>query len=126
VTNAAGSIDHVVTQYIYPGGPAVYAEGSWLQTTGFNMAFTVHCERATLEFDFAISADSVKISEPGQPTRSIRFDEPDGYGAEIRYFVECVARRRRPTIVTAHDGMTALEICEAEEKSLRTGAVVQL
>src|SRR5208282_2557458 len=57
VTDAAGSIDHVVTQYIFPGGPAVYAEGGWLQTTGFNMAFTVHCERATLDFDLALGAN---------------------------------------------------------------------
>lgn len=126
VTDAAGAIDHVVTQYIYPDGPAVSAEGSWLQTTGFNMAFTIHCERATLDFDFARDAGAVEISEPGQPARSIHGDEPDGYSAEIRYFVECVASRRRPAIVTACDGVTALEICEAEEKSMRTGLVVKL
>jgi predicted dehydrogenase len=126
VTNAAGSIDHVVTQYIYPGGPAVYAEGSWLQTTGFNMAFTIYCERATLEFDFTLGPDSVRISEPQQPTRSMRFDETDGYNAEIRYFVDCVANRRPPTIVTALDGVTALEVCEAEEKSIRSGSAVRL
>jgi predicted dehydrogenase len=126
VIGAAGSIDHVVTQYIYPDGPAVHAEGGWLQMAGFNMAFTIHCERATLEFEFALSPDTVRITEAGQSTRSIKGDEPDGYGAEIRYFVECVANRRRPTIVTARDGMTALEICEAEEKSLRTSSLVQL
>jgi len=126
VISAAGSIDHVITQYIYPGGPAVYAEGSWLQTTGFNMAFTIHCERGTLDFDFARGADAMRISEPGQPTHSVHYDEPDGYNAEIRFFVECVAARRRPVIVTARDGLTALEICEAEEKSLRSGAVAKL
>jgi predicted dehydrogenase len=126
VKDAAGTIDHVVTQYIYPGGPAVYAEGSWLQTTGFNMAFTIFCQRATLEFDFAQTANTVRISEPGQATRSIQGDEADGYSAEIGYFLECVASRRPPAIVTAHDGMTALEICEAEEKSLRTLSAVQL
>jgi predicted dehydrogenase len=126
VTDVAGLIDHVVTQYIYPGGPAVHAEGGWLQMTGFNMAFTVHCQRATLDFDSALGADTVRVSEPGHPTRSVHFDEPDGYGAEIRYFLECVARRLPPTIVTARDGVSALEICEAEEKSLRSGAPVRL
>jgi predicted dehydrogenase len=126
VTDASGSIDHVVTQYIYHGGPAVSAEGSWLQATGFNMAFTIHCERATLDFDFARGADAMQISEPGQRARAIRYDEPDGYGAEIRYFVECVAGRRPPAIVTARDAVTSLEICEAEEKSLRSGLLVKL
>jgi predicted dehydrogenase len=126
VVDAAGSIDHVVTQYIYSGGPSVSAEASWLQAAGFNMQFTIHCERATLDFDFARGADAMQITEPGQPTRSIHYDEPDGYGAEIRYFVECVAGRRPPAIVTARDAVTALEICEAEEKSLRTGSLVKL
>jgi len=126
VIGAAGSIDHVVTQYIFPGGPAVHAEGGWLQMAGFNMGFTIHCERATLEFDFALSPDSVRITEPGQSSRSIQGEDADGYGGEIRYFVECVASRRPPAIVTARDGMSALEICEAEEKSLRTSAVVPL
>jgi predicted dehydrogenase len=126
VTDAAGSIDHVVTQYIYPGGPAVSAEGSWLQTSGFNMAFTIHCQRATLDFDFARGADSMQITEPGRSTRSLHFEEPDGYGAEIRYFVQCVAGRRPPAIVTARDGVSALDICEAEEQSMRTGSVVKL
>jgi predicted dehydrogenase len=126
VTDAAGSIEHVVTQYIYGGGPVISAEASWLQAAGFNMAFTIHCQRATLEFDFARSPNTVQITEPGRPARSLHCDQPDGYAAEIRYFVECVAGGRRPSIVTARDGVTALEICEAEEKSLRTGLVVKL
>ncbi len=126
VADAAGSIVHVVTQYIYPGGPAVSAEGSWLQAAGFNMEFTIYCERATLDFDFARGPDATQISEPGQPARSLHFDEPDGYGAEISYFMECVAKHRPPAIVTARDAVTALEICEAEEKSIRTGLPVKL
>ena len=126
VTGASGAIDHVVTQYNYPGGPAVYAEGSWLLTQGFQMAFTLHCERATLDFDLARGADAMQVFEPGQPVRVIACAGPDGYGAEVRYFVDCVANGRKPAIVTARDGVTALEICEAEEKSIRTGAVVAL
>src|SRR5438105_2788530 len=51
VTRSSGSIDHVVTQYHYPGGPTVYAEGSWLLAKGFIMSYTILCERATLDFD---------------------------------------------------------------------------
>jgi len=126
VTDAAGLIVHVVTQYIYGGGPVLSAEGSWLQAAGFNMAFTIHCQRATLEFDFARSPNRVQITEPGRTARSLHCDGPDGYGAEIRYFVECVAARRPPSLVTARDAVTALEICEAEEKSLRSGSLVKL
>ncbi|HVV70092.1 MAG TPA: Gfo/Idh/MocA family oxidoreductase, partial [Verrucomicrobiae bacterium] len=124
VTRPSGSIDHVTTQYLYPGGPAVYAEGSWLLAKGFTMAYTVHCERATLDFDLARGADALQVTETGQPPRTLKFDGPDGYGEEIRYVVACAKAGRRPAIVTAADGLSALEICEAEEKSISTGQVV--
>ena len=60
VTRAGDSIDHVVTQYNYAGGPAVYAEGSWLLTGNFNMSYTVLCERATLDYDLARGAEALR------------------------------------------------------------------
>jgi predicted dehydrogenase len=56
----------------------------------------------------------------------VAFKGPDGYGAEINYIVKCVQTGNAPKVVTARDGQTALEICEAEEKSVRTGAVAKL
>ena len=123
VTSAAGAINHVVTQYIYPNGPEVHAEGSWLLASGFNMAYTLLCERATLDFDLARGADALIVSETGQPPRVVKPDGTDGYAGEINYLLDCVANRRVPRIVTARDGVTALEICEAEETSLRSGTV---
>ncbi|HZR18692.1 MAG TPA: Gfo/Idh/MocA family oxidoreductase [Verrucomicrobiae bacterium] len=120
----AGSINHVVTQYLYPGGPAVCAEGGWLLTKGFNMGYTIHCERATLDFDLARGTDAMQVIEEGKPARFISYDGADGYNEEVRYVVECAAAGTRPSVVTVHDGLSALEICEAEEKSLKTGAVV--
>jgi predicted dehydrogenase len=126
VAGPGGSINHVVTQYLYPAGPAVYAEGSWLLTQGFNMFYTLHCERATLDFDLSRGPDAMQVSETGKGLRVIKCDGPDGYGEEVRYVVGCVREGKRPTIVTAADGLRALEICEAEEKSAKTGQVVAL
>ncbi|HTL58461.1 MAG TPA: Gfo/Idh/MocA family oxidoreductase [Candidatus Limnocylindrales bacterium] len=123
VTRPSGSIDHVVTQYLYPGGPAVYAEGSWLLTKGFNMSYTVHCEGATLDFDLARGAEAMQVTERGKPTQTLKFDGPDGYGHEIRYVVDCARNNKPPQTVTVQDGLSALEICEAEEKSIKTGQV---
>ena len=116
----------MVTHYHYPGGPAVYAEGGWLLAKGFNMAYTLHCERATLDFDLARGADAMQVTEPGQPARTLKYDGPDGYGREVRYIVDCVLEGKRPAIVTGQDGLSALEICEAEEQSVRTGALVKV
>jgi len=125
-TDASGAITHVFTQYHYADGPAVCAEGSWLLPEGFNMAYSLHCERATVDFDLARGVDALRITEIGQPPRVEPLGELDGYGAEIRYFVECIANNRPPRTVTALDGVTALQICEAEEQSIRTGKIVTL
>jgi predicted dehydrogenase len=126
VARPSGSIDHVVTQYNYPGGPAVCAEGGWLLAKGFNMSYTLFCERATLDFDLGRGAEAMQVTEPGQPVRTIKNDGPDGYGLEVRYIVDCVHEGKRPTVVTGQDGLSALEICEAEEQSVRTGALVNV
>lgn len=126
ILQAGGSVDHVVTQYLYPGGPLVYAEGGWLLTKGFNMAYTLLCERATLDFDLARGADAMQVIETGQSPRTVAANGSDGYTGEVRYVVDCAVQGKRPAIVTGQDGLTALEICEAEEKSVRTGQVVSL
>lgn len=122
----AGSIDHVVTQYIYPGGPQVHAEGGWLLAKGFNMAYTLHCEKATLDFDLARGAEAMHVIPMGEAPQVRKEEGPDGYGGEVRYVVDCARFGKRPTIVTAEDGVSALEICEAEEKSVKTGQLVRL
>lgn len=126
VLAASGAINHVITQYDYPGGPSVYAEGSWLMAKGFNMAYTLFCEQATIDFDLARGADALRISETGKEPRVVDTGEGDGYSKEIDYIIECVSQRRTPQVVTALDGMTALEICEAEEQSIRSGQHVKL
>lgn len=126
VTDAGGSVNHVITQYHYAGGPVVHAEGSWLLARGFRMSYTLLCERATLDFDSARGPEAMQVTEFGQEPRIVPGDGSDGYSAELAYMLECVAQGRPPQVVTARDGVVALEICEAEEKSIRTGAVVEL
>jgi predicted dehydrogenase len=124
VTRRGNSIDHVVTQYNYPGGPSVYAEGSWLLTKGFNMSYTVLCERATLDFELSRGAEALQVTEEGKAPYTVKFDIADGYGAEIGYMVTAVQSGKAPKVVTAADGLSAVEICEAEAASVKTGKVV--
>jgi predicted dehydrogenase len=126
VIGPGGEVHHVLTQYHFPGGPAVSAEGSWLLASGFTMGFTILCDRATLDFDLARGRGALRVSEAGTRTRTLRLESGDGYDAELRYFLECVALGRSPAVVTALDAVTALETCEAEGKSVRTGRRVKL
>jgi predicted dehydrogenase len=122
----SGAIDHVVTQYQVASGATVYAEGSWLLTAGFNMSYTVMFERATLDFDSARGADALRLDEEGQPTRVIKPEGVDGYVEELRHLLTSIQTGKAPSVVTAQDGLSAVEICEAEEKSVQTGHVVEL
>jgi predicted dehydrogenase len=126
VAGAGGAFDHVVTQYLYPGGPVVSAEGGWLMAGGFNMAYTIHCERATIDYDLGRGAEALRVTEHGKPARVVPPEAGDGYQGEIRYVVECVLKGVRPSVVSDRDGLIALQICEAEEKSARSGQVVQV
>lgn len=122
----SGAIDHVVTQYEVASGAAVHAEGSWAMAKGFgfNMSYTVNFERATTDYDIARGADALKLFAEGEPPRTITCPGPDGYETELRHAVSAALAGRKPTIVTEADGLAAVQICEAEEKSVRTGQSV--
>jgi predicted dehydrogenase len=122
----SGAIDHVVTQYQVTSGATVYAEGSWLLASGFNMSYTVNFERATIDFDSGRGADALQVAETGQPMKTMKPGGVDGYVEELRHLITSIQNNQAPTIVTAADGLSAVEICEAEEKSVLTGQVVQL
>lgn len=122
----SGAIDHVVTQYHVPGGATVYAEGSWLLTSGFNMSYTVIFERATIDFDSARGADALHLMEEGKSVQVVKPDGVDGYVEELRHLLASIQSGKAPTVVTPTDGLSAVEICEAEEKSIQTGGVVGL
>lgn len=118
-----GAIDHVVTQYEVAGGAIVHAEGSWAMSPGFgfNMSFTANFEKATIDYDSAREAEALKVFEDGK-ARVIILDGPDGYAGEAAHLIAQIQNNATP-IVTAQDGLSAVEICEAEERSVRSGKV---
>ncbi|MDB6035595.1 MAG: afr 7 [Verrucomicrobiales bacterium] len=127
-TKISGAIDHVVTQYDYASGVLVHAEGGWAMTEGFgfNMSYTVNFEGATVDYDLSRGADALRVCEKGQPARFMKFEGPDGYVLELQHMVEAVQTGKPPTVVTAADGLTSIQICEAEEKSVLTRQMVTL
>jgi len=125
-SKVSGAIDHVVTQYQVASGASVTAEGSWAVTEGFgfHMSYTAIFEHATADFDIARGADALKLFEKGKEPRALRLSGQDGYFGELKYMLECVRSDTLPRTVTPQDGVSALEICEAEERSVTTGKIV--
>ena len=93
---------------------------------GFDMAYRVNFENATADYRLTRSANEVQLFEKGQPPQTLKFDGPDGYVGELQHLVDCIESGRPPTVVTAADGVSAVEICEAEERSIREGREVVL
>ena len=124
----SGEIDHVVAQYQVACGAAVSAEGGWVMGAGhgFEMAFTVIFENATLDFNSNRGDEALRLFEKDQPPRTITPATGDGYLGELSYMIRCIATHSAPRVVTASDGASAVEICEAEGESIRTGRIVTL
>jgi predicted dehydrogenase len=127
-SKVSGAIDHVVTQYQVASGASVSAEGSWAMTEGFgfHMSYTAIFERATADYDIARGPDALKLFEKGKEPRALHLGGRDGYFGELNYLLECVRSGALPTIVTPQDGVRAVEICEAEARSVKTGEIVPL
>ena len=53
----------------------------------------------------------------------IKCEGVDGYVGEMEHLDECVRLGQAPS-VSAADGMSAVEICTAEEESAKTGQIV--
>ena len=127
-TKLSGAIDHVVTQYEVASGAIVHAEGSWAMTPGFgfSMSYTVNFENATADYDLARGSEALRLFEAGQPPQTISLEPTDGYVEELRHLIDSIRSGQSPSIVTAADGLAAIEICEAEEKSILSGTPVAL
>jgi predicted dehydrogenase len=125
-TRVSGGIDHVVSLFDVEGGAVVSAEGSWAMTPGFgfNMAYTVVFEHATLDYDLSRGPEALRLFAEGKPVEVLKPGGPDGYAGQILHLVESIRAGTPPTVVTADDGAAAVAVCEAEEASIRTGQPV--
>jgi predicted dehydrogenase len=124
----SGAIDHVLTQYEVVSAAAVTAEGSWAMAKGFgfSMSYTVNFEKATADYDLARGAEALRLCEEGQSPRTIECPGPDGYVLELQHLLESIRSGKAPSIVTPRDALSAVEICEAEEKSVNLRQIVSL
>ena len=124
----SGAIDYVSAIYHVAGGASVTAEGTWLMSEGhgFNDTYTFLFEQATVDFDMGRGDDALRLFEKGQKPRTISPEGPDGFVNELAHMAESIRAGRPPSVVTAADALSAVEICEAEGESIRTGQIVRL
>lgn len=127
-SKVSGAIDHVLTQYTVDSGACVSAEGSWAMTAGFgfNMAYTVIFESATVDYDLSRGDACLKLYAEGNEVEVIQPQGRDGYAEELAYFLQCARENCQPTTVSIADGLKVTQICAAEEESIRVGQPVMI
>jgi predicted dehydrogenase len=127
VKRCAEKVDHVMTQYIYDDGAAVFAEGGWGMPGGypFEMAFEALGEKGCLRFSTSDSPMLSFIPFEGD-SYTPEYRATTGYQQELEYFAQCLATNTPPTRVTPFDAREAVRVIYAEKESVATGQIVAL
>jgi predicted dehydrogenase len=116
---------------------AVQATGGVMRQSGrtFNHGFEIHLERATLAFEFAVLKGQGRyLLEPTMllekvPVRhpKLRGSDPiDAFVAELREACRALHEERPSALLSPELARDAIQICEAEAKSLSFGRTVRL
>lgn len=125
------------TQFGFGGSEAATATSGTINQQGrsFQHAFEIQLERATLVFDFAVMGDAAEYLCP--PTvltangkvkqRKLTGGDPmDAFQAELREVVRCLKSGEDSAVLGAELARDAIQLCNAQTKSLASGKRVKV
>ncbi|MDD4890534.1 MAG: Gfo/Idh/MocA family oxidoreductase [Phycisphaerae bacterium] len=117
IKGPSGGFDHMSAHLVYPKGVVAFVRGGWTYPNkwAFEMAFTIECEKGTLHWRMTSGQPLQLIADTGIETPKV--PEGNGWSLELKYLVDCIASRKRPTIATAKTSRDAIRVVEAEVKS---------
>jgi len=124
--SAAGTHDHVTTQYRFDHGPAhVVAEAGWDHDPGmpFRMAYTLVFEHATADFDGARDP-ALRLFRDGHE-QPVELPAGTGYDGEVRHLLTAIAHGAALQ-ATCDEAQAVTRLLAAEESSLRSGQSVDV
>ena len=134
-----GGYCHVLTSFKYPDF-IVTAEGGWdfVNTFPFRMAFTANFEKGAVEYNSLAAVNPFGVYTKGksefpklvketiQAEGGGNVSSLGGYYNETKYFVECVEKGKRPTIVTPEAARDSLALVLKEYQSAESGKEIKL
>lgn len=136
ITNKYG-VSHCSTSITFANGSHANLLGGWIMPEGypFTTELSVVCEKGTVEFR---NRAGVNIEKRDEGTSSLtiygRGPQPevvpvrkgDGYYNEIKYFIECVEKGKKPLKITPTSAKRSIEMVQAARQSVKTGRTVRL
>jgi len=116
----SGGIDVVHAGFEYAGAHGTII-GGWVYDTPFpfNMEFNVRTDKATFTYDMAAGKPFTVYS--GKKEITPKLPAGTGWELELKYFIDCIQAKKKPTIVTAKSSLETMKIMELELKSIQTG-----
>ena len=121
-------VDHIVTQYDYGRRNfQVTAEGGWMFPSAFpfEMAFTIVCEKGTLEYRSS-SGKGLQVFQSNGRILSPQVPVGDGYSRELDYYLTCIERKRPVETVTVASSAMSVKVVECEIESVRKRVAVRV
>jgi len=123
-----GDIDHVNISIIFENGKMALLESSRNSSYGYDIRTEVICEHGATEIGRVQDEDTIYKTKDGLQVHSIdgfldRFEE--AYYNEMKIFIENIQNSIMPS-VSSIDGLKAIEIANAINKSIKTNKVVRL
>lgn len=113
--------DHLTVNYEF-GDFYINAEACWnWAPTPFSAGFRFQFEEAVVEYNgdmtvYQNDGKIIKLGADGGEAGVINLPKTDAYGAEIKYFRNCVVNGTNPEKVKAHELATVLDIIDTFKK----------
>jgi predicted dehydrogenase len=102
-----GDGDGIMATLIYPGGPEVRIQGGWFQPgMPLKMTFQAVAERAQMDF----GPDGLFLNDATGQRTKLEPTGPDGYQAEVAYFIECCRSQTEPQRCTPRASAQAVQV----------------
>jgi predicted dehydrogenase len=140
VKSKRGGLDTTFTTMTGASSGAVgFAQGCLEMAEGqpFTMTLMINCERGSIDFNSRLSP-SVLVAPAGGGVEHPDIPQPEvpttgsagaagnisalgGYFIEVKYFVDCMDKNKRPDVVTPEEARYAVELCLAATKSAEIG-----
>lgn len=102
-----GEGDGIMGTLIHPSGPEVRIQGGWFQPgLPLSMTFQAIAERGQME----LAAGGLFLSDAAGQRTKIEPGGPDGYQAEVAYFIECCRHGTEPLRCTPRASAQAVHV----------------
>ncbi len=126
-SNIQGVANHVQTQYQYDNDMAISSEGSWAMSDSFafRMGFMIVLEKATLEFNPAIT-DGLQVYPAGGDKFTAELSGGTGYTNQVAHFAKKISGEDVPEILTPQQSMESIKVALAEKESAKTGQPITI